>query len=248
MKIGKFGLINNFLPYYHIEKEKRYSVIESSPRELSEMLIKGEIVYAPVPSYFYILNKNILNSHKFCVSSDGEVFSVVVVSKRKRLDDSPIAVTSKSVTSSKMLEIIKKERGLINRLVAVDGDFMDVLRDFDHVMLIGDEAIKARMVFRVVMDLGEEWKDITGLPAVFGIATSKKEFEGGKKIDKDIIESYKKGMEKKDEIVEIASLKFRMPAEFLSIYFSKLVHVAGRKEIKSLETFEELVNEHRLLH
>lgn len=246
MKIGKFGLVNNFLPYYHIEKEKKYQVVESSPRKLSDMVMKDEIVYAPVPSHFYILNKSILDAHRFCVSSDGEVFSVVVVSKRKRLDDSPIAVSSKSVTSSKMLEVIKIERGLINRLVMVDGDFMEILKDFNHVMLIGDEAIKARMVFRVVMDLGEEWREITGLPAVFGIATSKKGFKEGKKIDRDVIESYKKGMEKKDEIVEIASLKFRMPAEFLSIYFSRLIHVAGRKEVKSLETFEELVNEHRL--
>ena len=246
MKIGKFGLINNFLPYYLIEKNGRYEVVESSPRELSEMLLRGDIVYAPVPSYFYIKKKDVLDRHSFCVSSDGEVFSVVVVSRRKRLDDSPIAVTSKSMTSSKMMEIIKKERGMINRLVTVDGDFMEVLRDFDHALVIGDEAIKARMVFRVVMDMGEEWKEITGLPAVFGIATSRKGFEQGKAIDSDVIDSYRKGMEMKDEIVEIASLKFRMPAEFLSVYFSRLVHEAGGKEIKSLEVFEELVNEHGL--
>ncbi len=246
MKIGKFGLINNFLPYYQIEKEGKYDVVESSPRELSEMLIRGDIVYAPVPSYFYIQKKNTLNRHNFCVSSDGEVFSVVVVSKRKRLDDSPVAVTSKSMTSSRMLEIIKRERGLINRLVAVDGNYMEVFKEFSHAMLIGDEAIKARMVFRVVMDIGEEWKEITGLPAVFGIATSRRDFRHGNAIDRDVIESYRKGMEMKDEIVEIASLKFRMPAEFLSVYFSRLIHEAGRKEIKSLSVFEELVNEHGL--
>ncbi len=246
MKIGKFGLINNFLPYYHIEKEKKYTVIESSPKDLAEMVMKGEIAYAPVPSYHYILSKNMLKRHSFCVASDGQVFSVVIVSKRKRLDDSPIAVTSKSVTSSKMLEIIVKERGMINRTVRVSGNFMEILRDFDHALLIGDEAIKARMVFRVVMDLGEEWKEITGLPAVFGISASKMEFEHGEAIDRDVVESYRKGMSKKDEIVEIASLKFRMPEEFLSVYFSTLIHVAGGKEVKSLKVFEELVDEHGL--
>ncbi len=246
MKIGKFGLINNFLPYYHIEKEKKYTVVESSPKALAEMVMEGEIAYAPVPSYHYILSKNSLKRHSFCVASDGQVFSVVIVSKRKRLDDSPIAVTSKSVTSSKMLEIVVRERGMINRTVRVGGNFMEILRDFDHALLIGDEAIKARMVFRVVMDLGEEWKEITGLPAVFGISASRMGFEHGEIIDRDVIESYRRGMSKKDEIVEIASLKFRMPEEFLSVYFSTLIHVAGRKEVKSLEVFEELVNEHRL--
>lgn len=247
MRIGKFGLVNNFLPYYHLEKSGKYEIVEDSPKNLAKMLSEGRIDYAPVPSFFYLRNAEGLMRHSFCVASDGEVFSVVVVSRRKRLDDSPIAVTSKSITSSAMLEIVRREKGLINRLVPFEGDFFQMLSSFDHALVIGDEAIKARMIFRVVMDIGEEWKEITGLPAVFGIAASPENARGANVADRDLLDSYRKGIQSLDEIVEIASMKFRMPAEFLRVYFSRLIHQAGSKELKSLEIFEELSHDYGLL-
>ncbi len=244
MKIGKFGLINNFLPYYYIEKNGGYEVIESYPKNLAEMLLRGKIDYAPVPSYFYLKNRDKLRRYRFCVASDGEVYSVVVVSKKKRLDDSPIALTTKSLTSVKMLEIIKKEKGLINKLIPHSGNFFEMLKDFDHALVIGDDAIKARMIYRVVMDIGEEWKELTDLPVVFGIASSIRDAE---KVDEDILHSYEKGLKNIDSIVDEASRKFRMPIEFLRAYFERLIHVARKREIKSLKVFEEFCHDYGLL-
>ena len=244
MRVGKFGLINNYLPYYYVEKSGKYEIVESSPKNLAKMLLNGSIDYAPVPSYFYLKNRDKLRRFRFCVGADGEVYSVIVVSKKKRLDDSPIAATTKSMTSVNMLKIIKEEKGLINKIVPCNGNFFEILRDFDHALVIGDEAIKARMIFRVVMDIGEEWKEITGLPAIFGIAASLIDAES---VDRDILESYRRGLKNIDWIVEEASLKFRMPAEFLRTYFKKLIHRMGRKEEKSLEIYEEMLNENGLL-
>ena len=244
MRVGKFGLINNYLPYYYVEKSGKYEIVESSPKNLAEMLLNRSIDYAPVPSFFYLKNKEKLKRFRFCVGADGEVYSVIVVSKKKRLDDSPIAVTTKSMTSVNMLRIIKEEKGLVNKIIPCAGSFSEILRNFDHALIIGDEAIKARMIFRVVMDIGEEWKDITGLPAVFGIGASLIDAES---VDRDIIDSYKRGLKDLGKIVEEASLKFRMPPEFLEIYFKKLIHVIGRKEEKSLRVYEEMLNENGLL-
>jgi len=244
MKVGKFGLINNYLPYYYVEKSGKYEIVESSPKNLANMLLNGSIDYAPVPSYFYLKNKDKLERFRFCVGADGEVYSVIVVSKKKRLDDSPIAATTKSMTSVNMLKIIKEEKGMANKIVPCNGSFFEILRDFDHALVIGDEAIKARMIFRVVMDIGEEWKEITGLPAIFGISASLINAEG---VDRDIIESYRRGLKNIEKIVEEASLKFRMPAEFLEMYFKKLVHIIGRREEKSLKIYEEMLNENGLL-
>lgn len=240
MRIGKFGFVNNFLPYYKLERDGRYKVYEGTPRKLAEMFEKGEICYAPIPTYELI--KKGYEPKKFCVASDGEVYSVIVVSKKKRLDDSPIAITSQSMTSASMMRIIKREKGLVNDLVVVNGGVESMLRDFDHALIIGDEAIRARMRYRVVMDLGEEWKEITGLPAVFGVAVAK--VEG---VDEDVIESLRWGKKNVEEIVKVASEKFRLPEDFLFHYFSSLIHELGQKERKSLEVFGEMCREHRLL-
>ncbi|MDI9610386.1 MAG: menaquinone biosynthesis protein [Archaeoglobales archaeon] len=240
MRIGKFGFVNNFLPYYRLEKEGKFEIVEGTPRRLAELFETGEIVYAPLPA-FEVLKKG-YKAGKFCVASDGEVYSVIVVSKRKRLDDSPIAITENSMTSANMMKIIKAEKGLINRLVAVNGKVDEMLRNFDHALVIGDEAIKARMSYRVLMDLGEEWKELTGLPAVFGVSVSR--VDG---IDEEILDSLKWGREHIDEVVSVASEKFRLPEEFLRKYFETLIHELGGKERRSLELFGELCHEHGLL-
>lgn len=240
MRIGKFGFVNNFLPYYKLEKDGKYEILEGSPRELAEMFERGEICYAPIPTYELI--KKRYEPKRFCVASDGEVYSVIVVSKKKRLDDSPIAITSQSMTSANMMRIIKREKGLVNDLVVVNGKLERIFQDFDHALVIGDEAIKARMRYRVLMDLGEEWKEITGLPAVFGVAVSK--VEG---IDEYVIESLRWGKKHIEEIVRVASEKFRLPEEFLLHYFSSLIHELEKKERRAIEVFREMCYEHRLL-
>ncbi|TDA30623.1 MAG: futalosine synthase [Archaeoglobi archaeon] len=240
MRIGKFGYVNNFLPYYRLERGGKYEIVEGTPRRLAEMYEGGEIVYAPIPAFELI--KRGYNPRKFCVASDGEVYSVIVVSRKKRLDDSPIAITGNSLTSANMMRIIKAEKGLINKLVVLNGKVDEMLRDFDHALVIGDEAIKARMIYRVIMDLGEEWKELTGLPAVFGVSVSR--VEG---IDEELLNSLKWGREHMEEVVKVASEKFRLPEEFLRKYFDKLIHELGSKEKKSLEVYGELCHEHGLL-
>lgn len=240
MRIGKFGFVNNFLPYYKLERDCKYEIVEGTPRKLAELFEKKEICYAPIPSYELI--KKGYEPKKFCVASNGEVYSVIVVSKRKRLDDSPIAITSQSLTSVNMMRIIKREKGLVNDLVVVNGKLEEILQSFDHALVIGDEAIKARMRYRVLMDLGEEWKEITGLPAVFGVAVSR--VDG---IDEDVIESLKWGRRNLEEVVKVASEKFRLPEEFLLHYFSSLIHELGQRERKSIEVFKEMCYENRLL-
>lgn len=240
MRIGKFGFVNNFLPYYKLEKDAKYEIVESTPRKLAEMFENNEICYAPLPSYELL--KRGYEAKRFCIASDGEVYSVIVASKRKRLDDSPIAMTSHSMTSANMMKIIRGEKGLVNALVVVNGGLEEIFREFDHVLLIGDEAIRARMRYRVLMDLGEEWKDLTGLPAVFGVAVSR--VNG---IDEDVLKSLRWGRKNVEEIVKVASEKFRLPEDFLLHYFSSLIHELGQKERRSIEVFREMCHEYRLL-
>ncbi|MCS7119489.1 MAG: menaquinone biosynthesis protein [Archaeoglobaceae archaeon] len=240
MRIGKFGFVNNFLPYYKLEKDSRYQIIESTPKKLVEMFEKSKIVYAPIPT-FELIRKN-YEPNRFCIASDGEVYSVVIISKRNRFDDSPVAITAQSMTSANMMRIIKEVKGLINELVILDCNVEEMLKNFEHALVIGDEAIKARMRYRVLMDVGEEWKEITGLPAVFGVAVSK--VDG---IDEEVIKSVNWGRRNIEEVVGVASQKFRLPEEFLYHYFSSLIHKLGKRERKSIEVFKEMCYEYRLL-
>jgi chorismate dehydratase len=257
-RVGKFGFLNNFLPYYWLEKKnwgggagekilKSLEIIESPPKKFPEMLETGEIDFAPVPSFHFIKNKKSLKNYEFCIASKDKVLSVVVVSNGKNLDDGSIAISDATLTSVNLLKVILKEKGLKNRLVvAEESTAGKLLKSCNNALVIGDEAIKARMVYRVVMDLGEEFHEITGYPMVFGISASLKE-KDMKEVDRMIMESVDWGLEHIEEVVEAARQKFSLPPEFLREYFRTLSYRLGSKEKKGLKKFEEMCGEKGLL-
>ncbi len=248
IRIGKFGLLNNYLPYYRLERNG-VRVIEALPKQLAEMFEIGEIDFAPVPSFYYLQNKDKLRSYDFCVAAKHSVLSVIVISKEKTLagNDGSIAVTNQTTTSVNLLKIILRERGLKNEVVPVDESRgSELLKQCTHALVIGDEAIKARMAYKVVMDLGEEWRELTGYPMVFGISTARKgvDLSG---VNRTVMDSVEWGEENIDEIVTEAKRKFGMPVEFLEVYFKALTFRMGAVEKRGLELFEGKCHEYGLL-
>jgi len=286
MRIGKFGFLNNFLPYFRLEQELKkeesamnvavsggqsvsesvsederknkrgrggIEVVEGSPAMLAEMLERGSVDFAPVPSFYYLKNKEKLKTYEFCVASRaerrGEILSVVVVSKRERLGEGAIAVTSQTITSVNLLKIILRERGRVakNKIVLANGSAAEeLLKRCPYALLIGDAALEARRKFNVVMDLGAEWFDLTGYPMVFGISASLSHKNMSEANDK-ILASLSWGMRNIDEVVAEASKKSGFAADFLKKYFLSLSYRMGVKERKGLELFEEKCVEHHLL-
>jgi chorismate dehydratase len=246
IRIGKFGFANNFLPYYRLEQNGT-EVTEASPRNLAGMLEKGEIDFAPVPSFYYLENKEKLGSYEFCIASKNSVLSVVVVSREKMLDNQCIAVTNQTSTSINLLKIILREQGLKNEVVPVDeSEASELLKRCTHALVIGDEALKARLEYRVVMDLGEEWRELTGYPMVFGIATSLKERDMSE-VNRTVMESIRWGEENIGAIAKVAASKYELPKEFLETYFKTLTYRLGVAEKRGLELFEEKCYEYGLL-
>jgi chorismate dehydratase len=248
VKIGKFGFVNNYLPYYQFE-QNGLKVIEALPKQLAKMLERGEIDFAPVPSFYYIKNRAKLKSYEFCVASNNSVLSVIIVSNGKKLDcdNGSIAVTNQTVTSLNLLKIILREKELKKRVVVMNEcNVSELLKRSTYALVIGDEAIKARMTHKVVMDLGEEWHELTGYPMVFGISVSRKEMDMSE-VNRKVMESVEWGNSNVDLVVSEAEKKFGMPVEFLARYFRSLTFRLGAQEKSGLELFGEKCHEYGLL-
>ncbi len=175
--------------------------------------------------------------------------SVIIVSNGKKLDgvNGSIAVTNQTVTSLNLLKIILREKGQKNSVVVLnEGKTSELLKRCNYALVIGDEAIKARMTHKVVMDLGEEWHKLTGYPMVFGISVSRKEADMSE-INSKVMESVEWGNSNVDLVVSEAEKKFGMPVEFLARYFRSLTFRLGAQEKKGLELFGEKCYEYGLL-
>ncbi len=247
-RIGKFSLLNSYLPYFRLEQDG-FRVVSAMPKTLAGMLERGELEFSPVPSFYYLTNKTTLQSYEFCVAATRSVWSVIVVSRGERFREhgGAIAVTNQTTTSVKLLEIVLRERGLGHPVVPVNAGTAGVLLEHcPYALVIGDEAIRARQKYRVVMDLGEAWVDLTGLPMVFGIAVARKgrNMAG---VSAALQESVTWGEKHVDEIVETAQEQFGLPDEFLACYFNALTHKMGERERRGLARFEGKCHDYGLL-
>ncbi|MCD6295372.1 MAG: menaquinone biosynthesis protein [Deltaproteobacteria bacterium] len=245
-RIGKFGFINNLLPYFRLEHDG-FPIIEAPPARLAAMFGRGEIDFAPVPSFYYLKNKGSLRTYDFCVAAKDKVLSVLVVSKKEQLENGSIAITNQTMTSLNLLKIILIERKMKNSLVPVnESGASDLLKHSSHALVIGDEAIKARRTCNVVMDLGEEWHRLTGCSMVFGISVSRKDADMSE-VNEKVMESVRWGEKNIHRIATEAEKKFGLRKDFLEMYFESLTYRMGPEEVRGIELFEEKCRQYSLL-
>ncbi|MGF1572313.1 MAG: menaquinone biosynthetic enzyme MqnA/MqnD family protein [Sumerlaeia bacterium] len=147
--------------------------IRATPRELATLLQNQEIDFATLPIFDVLRsggNYKILG--KCSISSNGPVRSVRIFSHKPITTTKRILLDVSSLTSCHLAMILCRE------YLKNDAEFTfsekPITRDFDlkgsqydSVMVIGDVALEWQGSYPYELDLGEAWKQLTGLPFVF---------------------------------------------------------------------------------
>jgi len=127
--------------------------------------------------------------------------------------------------------------------------------DDPAVLAIGDEALALRQDtrFPYQLDLGEVWRDWTGLPFVFGVWVARREAaqahpEGVARGAKLLREAKKAGVAAIEEMVGLASLsKPNLRRAEIRRYFGHLSYDLGATEQQGLSRFFECLAEHGII-
>ncbi len=144
------------------------SVVEAVPSRLARMLESGEIAAALVSSVELFRVPGLSHVPGCAVISDGAVESVRVFSKVPVGDIQRVALDTSSLTSVALTRIILRERyGLTPEYVSAPPNLQAMLADADAALLIGDLGYRDYGTGYVTLDLGTEWKTLTGLPFVY---------------------------------------------------------------------------------
>jgi chorismate dehydratase len=183
-RVGKVRYINCEPVYSGIEEgavEAGCDLIEGTPAELNQMLARGDLdvsvisslAYAQAPGDFRLLAD-------LAIACDGAVGSVLCVSRvpLQDLDGERILVTPESLTSVYLLRL------LLQRSYGVRPVYLraEVPEEFPAGvaagLYIGDPALRAGHARRYPhhLDLGQGWKELTGLPFVFALWAVREEF------------------------------------------------------------------------
>jgi chorismate dehydratase len=233
MKLGRISYVNMAPVFYRLEAD--VEEVTGVPTELNRRLVAGEIDLAPISSIEYARHAERLRIlPRLCVSSEGAVDSIQLVS-RKPLDQvRSIAVTPESATSV-----------VLTRVLLPEADHVPLGEEADATLLIGDAALKSAFEDPTPHhDLGRLWLERTGLPMVFAVwAAPDPVPEGVAELESALVDSVRRARAEPEILAHEASERYGYPAGFLARYFEKLRYRFGPRERAGLLTFMELARD-----
>ncbi|MFQ5881085.1 MAG: menaquinone biosynthetic enzyme MqnA/MqnD family protein [Candidatus Methylomirabilales bacterium] len=174
-RVGKVRYINCEPVYYGIEEgavEADCDMVEGTPAELNRMLERGDldisvissVAYAQAPGKYRLFQD-------LAIACDGAVGSVLFLSRLPLADlhGEKVLVTQESLTSVYLLRILLARGHGVHPLYLRGEVRGELPEEVAACLLIGDPALQAGHERRYPhqLDLGQGWKELTGLPFVF---------------------------------------------------------------------------------
>ncbi|MGH3110558.1 MAG: MqnA/MqnD/SBP family protein, partial [Gaiellaceae bacterium] len=105
IRLGRISYVNMAPVFYSLETDAEEIV--GVPTELNRMLLDDELDIAPIPSIEYARNADrLLILPRLCVSSEGAVDSIQLVSRISFGQIRSVAVTPESATSVVLVRIL----------------------------------------------------------------------------------------------------------------------------------------------
>ena len=229
---------------------------KDTPEKLSDRLVAGSLDIGPITCVEYLRHaQDLVVLPDIAVGSDGPVMSCVIVSKvpLADLDGRRVALGSTSRTSVRLARLLLEEReGVRPEYFSCPPDLDAMLARADAAVLIGDPALRASLEQApsqglAVHDLGEMWKDWTGLPFVFAVWAARREFverrpEAVAAVHRAFLESRDLSLAEAGQVAEQAARWEAFDAELLERYFSEALDFSlGERQLAGIAEFARRV-------
>lgn len=229
----------------------------ATPRRLAEMLVAGDVDAAAVSVYEGLLHaERYLLVPGVCIGSDGAVRSVALFSRVPFAEIRSVLLDAASLTSIHLAQVLLRELlgvdpacELSPAPIAPDHDWRG--GPHDAIVAIGDTALRWEHEFPHRLDLGEGWKQLTGLPFVFAAWWAREAAAFTPAEIAAFATARDRGLQSVDAIVaRVLAEDPTWPggAESLRQYFSRaIVYTMGEAEMKALLLFREKLLKHGFL-
>jgi len=233
IRLGRISYANMAPVFFRVDVE--FEEVTGVPTELNRRLLAGELDTAPISSIEYARHADRLRLlPRLCVSSEGAVDSIQLVSRLPLDAIRTVAVTPESATSV-----------VLTKVLVPDARHVPFGEDADAKLLIGDAALKSAFEDPTPHhDLGRLWLERTGLPMVFAVwAAPEPPHPDLVEVEDALVASVRAAREDPETLAFESSARYGYPAGFLARYFEKLRYRFGPRERAGLYTFLELAHE-----
>src|SRR5438445_11581206 len=233
IRLGRISYVNMAPVFYRLDAD--VEEVQGVPTELNRRLVAGEIDLAPISSIEYARHADTLRIlPRLCVSSEGAVDSIQLVSKLPLEHVRTVAVTPESATSV-----------VLTKVLIPEAVHVPLGEPADAKLLIGDAALQSAFEDPTPhYDLGRLWLERTGLPMVFAVwACPDPPPEGLSALEDALVASVRLPRAEPERLAYEASERYGYPPGFLARYFEKLRYRFGPRERAGLLTFLELARD-----
>ncbi len=233
IRLGRISYVNMAPVFFGLEAD--VDEVAGVPTELNAQLLAGGLDLAPISSIEYGRNAGRLRIlPRLCVSSEGAVDSIQLVTRVPLARVRSIAVTPESATSAVLLRILLPE-----------ADHVPLGVDADATLLIGDAALASMFQDPTPHhDLGRLWLERTGLPMVYAVfACPDPASDGILEVEEALLAAHRRARSDPEALAREASARYGYPPGFLARYFEKLRYRFGPRERAGLLTFFELARD-----
>jgi chorismate dehydratase len=249
-RLGRIRYINVLPIYYAIDQawvDNGFEMISGTPAELNCHMRQGRLDVSAISSYEYGCHgRDYLLLPQLAIATRGDVGSVLFFSRLPfhRLSGKEVLLSAGSATSAALVKIVLTELYGARPLYRV-GPVTDRFMDGCYGMLaIGDEALrlKARGCYPYFLDLGRAWHELTGLPFVFGVWATRRDFfekqpETVYYLHRTLLAAKALGLASMPEICRQAAEAVPMPSGALAAYFQRLNYELDTGQQEGLEAF-----------
>ncbi|MDG4821630.1 menaquinone biosynthesis protein [Asanoa sp. WMMD1127] len=223
---------------------------KDTPEKLSEALVAGDLDVGPITLVEYLRHADeLVLLPDLAVGSDGPVLSVNIVSTRPltELDGRRVALGSTSRTGVLLAQMLLDQRhGVRPEYFRCPPELTQMLLEADAAVLIGDAALRALYEAPTrgltVTDLGQAWKEWTGLPMVFAVWAARRDFAERhpgqvKEVHEAFLRSRELSLSELDEVATAAARWEPFDADTLATYFRLLDFSLGERQVAGLREF-----------
>jgi chorismate dehydratase len=233
LRLGRISYVNMAPVFYRLDAE--VDEVQGVPTDLNARLLRGELDLAPISSIEYARHADRLRLlPRLCVSSEGAVESIQLVSRKPLEQVRSVAVTPESATSVVLTKVLLPE-----------ARHVPLGEEADAKLLIGDAALKSAFEDPTPHhDLGRLWLERTGLPMVFAVwACPEPVATGLSELEAALVDSVLLARAEPEQLAHESSERYGYPPGFLARYFEKLRYRFGPRERAGLLTFLELAHD-----
>ena len=252
MRLGRIPWINCYPVYGAIDRglvKVSAEIVSGTASELNDLLAPGALHVSVVSAVEYARNAALYHLlPDLAITCDGPVHSVALFSKRpvRELSGRTVLLSASSRTSVLLLELLCRHRWNIApqfataRAEAVDLDSLAAL-PHDAVLVIGDAALhlSSRAVYPVRVDLGEAWKEWTGLPFVFAVWASRRDAPAPpvRAIHRRLLQSRSWGLAHLDHLAAAAAANTGVAEPVCRAYLGDLDYALSYRHLAGLTDF-----------